>query len=101
MFPTTALCFLLAGSAIFAAAQARGKRLQIPLIAGLSAALVLVGVLALSGFFFEIWLGPHWNMMGMNISGVSASVGFTLIGGGLLSLLQSKGELSWSVDHLT
>jgi PAS domain S-box-containing protein len=101
MFPTTALCFLLAGGAILSSAQLGRKRFKIPLVAGLATALVLIGLFALSGLFFEMLLGPQWNVLGMNVSGISASLGFLLIGSGLLAVLQSEGELSWSLDSRT
>jgi PAS domain S-box-containing protein len=101
MFPTTAFCFLLAGIAILAAPALHRKRLRVPMIAGLGATLGFIGALALSGFLLEAMFGPQWNLLGMNISGISASVGFMMIGGGLLALLQSKDEIAWSLDSLT
>jgi PAS domain S-box-containing protein len=101
MMPTTAFCFLLLGSAIFTEAQVISTRLRLPLMAGASAALVIIGVLALGGFLLEKFLGPQWNLLGMNISGISAAVGFMILGSGLLTLAQSEGELIWSLDAPT
>jgi PAS domain S-box-containing protein len=101
MSPATALCFLLAGSALFAALQSIPMRIKVPLVAGLSAGLVAIGGLPLVGFFLEKLFGPSWNLMGMTVSGVTGAVGFLLLGNGLLALLKSKGDLRWSLDAFT
>ena len=93
--PASALAFLLAGSALVTAALSVTKRLRFSSVVGLSAALVFVGAIPLLGFFLELLLGPQWNFMGMQISGVVGAVGFTLLGGGLLALLRSEGRLQW------
>jgi len=101
MMPTTAFCFLLMGGAIFIEVQVIPTRLRLPLVAGASAALVIIGVLALGGFLLEKLFGSQWNLLGMNVSGISAAVGFMILGGGLLALAQSEGRLIWSLDALT
>jgi PAS domain S-box-containing protein len=101
MMPATAFCFVLVGSALFAEAELFASRLRFPLVAGLSATLVIIGVLALGGFFLEMLFGARWNLLGMSISGFSAAAGLLILGSGLLALLQSKGALAWSLDALT
>jgi PAS domain S-box-containing protein len=101
MMPTTAFCFALMGLALFGATGFIRPRLRCPLVAGLSAALVFIGILALGGFLLENLFGPQWNLLGMSISGVTAAVGFMLLGAGLLALLQREGKLAWSLDFLT
>jgi len=101
MMPTTAFCFVLMGMALFAETGLIRARLRYPLVAGLSAALAFIGILALGGFLLEKVFGPQWNLLGMSISGVTAAVGFMLLGAGLVALLQVEGRLAWSLDFLT
>jgi PAS domain S-box-containing protein len=101
MMPTTAFCFLIMGIALLAEAQLIPQRFRFPLVAGLSAALVMIGVLALGGFSLEKLIGPRWNLMGMSLSGLTAAVGFMILGSGILALLQGEGALSWSLNALT
>ena len=101
MASASALGFFLAGSALFATSLSVSKRLRFPFVVGLSAALVLIGAIPLAGFLLEIAFGPQWNFMGMAISGVLGAIGFTLVGSGLLALLQSEGRLKWSLNGLT
>ncbi|MEY2439869.1 MAG: hypothetical protein QOI34_1254 [Verrucomicrobiota bacterium] len=101
MAAASALGFLLAGSALFAASLSVAKRLRFPLVLGLSAALVFIGGTPLAAFLLELSLGPEWNFMGMDISGVAGAIGFMLVGSGLLALLESEGRLTWSLNRLT
>src|SRR5712692_997282 len=101
MFATTALCFFLMGGALFTASELVAMRLRLPLAAGLSAALIVIGVLSLAGFCLEALFGPAWNVLGMSVSGVSAAVGFLLLGSGLLELLLTKRGLAWRLDAWT
>jgi PAS domain S-box-containing protein len=101
MFATTALCFFLMGGALFTASELVAMRLRFPLAAGLSAALIVIGVLSLAGFCLEALFGPAWNVLGMSVSGVSAAVGFLLLGSGLLELLLTKRGLAWRLDAWT
>jgi PAS domain S-box-containing protein len=101
MMPTTAFCFVLVGAALLAEAQLVPPRFRFPLVAGLSAALVMIGVLALGGFALEKLFGPRWNLLGMSLSGITASVGFMMLGSGLLALLQSNRALTWSLNTPT
>jgi len=101
MAPATALCFVLTGILFFAQSQLVPRRLGIPLAAGLSTALAFIGALALAGFLLEVLFGPGWNLLGMSASGVTAAVGFLLLGSGVLALLQSERHLAWSLDAFT
>jgi PAS domain S-box-containing protein len=101
MMPTTAFCFVLVGVAIFAVAEFVPPRFRVPLVAGVSAVLVIVGLLGLGGFALEALFGPRWNLMGMSVSGLTAVTGFMILGAGLLALLQSRRKLTWSLDFLT
>jgi PAS domain S-box-containing protein len=101
MAPATALCFVLAGAALLTASLSVRKPLHVPLVAGLSATLAFIGVITLAGFFLETLFGARWNYMGMSASGVAAAVGFVLVGGGLLALLQSERGLLWSLNPMT
>jgi PAS domain S-box-containing protein len=99
--PATALCFALMGGALLTASQLIPARLRLPLVAGPSTALMVIGVLALMGFILETLFGRSWNYMGMTTSGVLSAMGFMFLGSGLLTLLQSKGDFKWSLDRLT
>src|ERR1700719_361762 len=101
MQPTTAFCFLLGGCALLAESLCVTQRFVSPLVSGLSGALLTVGIAALTGYFLEKIFGPQLSLLGMNVSGVTAAVGFLLLGAGLLALLQSQAELSWWVDRVT
>src|ERR1043166_8547226 len=101
MMPTTAFCFVLMGAALFTDSGLIPRRFGFALEAGLSAALVMIGVLAFGGFALEKLFGPRWNLLGMSLSGITAAAGFLILGSGLLALLQSKGVLNWSLDRLT
>ena len=101
MAPATALCFVLTGGMFFAQSQLLSRRLSFALITGLSGALVFIGVVAIAGFCLELLVGRPWNLMGMSLSGMTAAVGFLLLGAGMLALLQSHGQLVWSLDGFT
>jgi PAS domain S-box-containing protein len=99
--PATALCFVLIGGALLTGSHLIPRRLGVPIMGGLSAALMVVGMLALVGFILETLLGRSWNYMGMNISGVLSAIGFMLLGGGVLDLARSESSLTWLLDRLT
>src|SRR5947209_3697899 len=94
MKSVTALAFLLGGSALLAKSLLVRKQFRIPLVVGLSAALLLMGATPVAAFLLEILFGPQWNLMGMDLSGIAPAIGFMLMGSGLLALLQSE-------DHFT
>jgi PAS domain S-box-containing protein len=99
--PATALCFVLMGSALLTASQLIPTRLRLPLVAGPSAALMIIGAFALFGFVLEAFFGRSWNYMGMTISGVLSAMGFMFLGSGLLTLVRSERGLAWALDALT
>ena len=101
MAAATALCFVLTGILFSAQSQVVSPRLSLPLAAGLSTALAFIGMLDLGGFFLETLFGPRWNLLGMSVSGMTAAVGFLLLGGGALALLRSQRQLVWSLDNIT
>jgi two-component system cell cycle sensor histidine kinase/response regulator CckA len=98
MASVSALVFLLGGSAVLAKSFLNRKQLPVALVVGLSAGLVVMGVAPLMSFALETLFGSQWNLMGMDLSGVAPAIGFTLLGSGLLALLQSEGNLAWSLD---
>jgi PAS domain S-box-containing protein len=99
MSPSTAFCFALTGAALLAASRPISWRLRLPTLAALSAAVAIVGSLALMGHvsdgLFHLRL---WNYTGM---AVHTATGFLLLGCGLLALAQSEGRLTWSLDAFT
>ena len=97
----TALAFLLGGSALLAKSLFVRKQLRVPLVVGLSAALLLMGATPLAAFLLEILFGSQWNLMGMDLSGIVPTIGFMLLGSGLLALLQSEGHFTWSLNAST
>lgn len=101
MAAATALCFVLTGILFFTQPQFVSKRLSLPVAVGLSTALAFIGALALAGLLLEMLFGPGWNLLGMSVSGVTAAVGFLLLGSGMLALLQSERHLVWSLDTFT
>jgi PAS domain S-box-containing protein len=101
MLPSTAFCFALFGAAVFVEAALRPSRFTVPFGAGIGGVLIIIGVLALGGFLLELLLGPKWNLLGMNLTGLSAAAAFMLLGAGLLALLQSRGALTWVLDRFT
>src|ERR1700736_578199 len=98
MAAASAFVFLLGGTALLVEAFVVRKQLRVPAVLGLSVALVLMGGTPLAAFLVEILLGPRWNFMGMDTSGVVGAVGFTLLGIALLILLRSDGQFTWSLS---
>jgi PAS domain S-box-containing protein len=101
MMPANALCFVLIGCTLLVQSLPIPARVRFPLMGGLSAALVLIEVVTLTGFVLEARFGPRWNLFGMGVSGVSPAIGFILLGIGVLALLQNRGRPIWSLDALT
>jgi PAS domain S-box-containing protein len=97
----TALAFLLGGSALLAKSLFVRKQLRVPLVVGLSATLLLMGATPLAAFLLEILFGSQWNLMGMDLSGIVPTIGFMLLGSGLLALLQSEDHFTWSLNAST
>jgi hypothetical protein len=99
--PVTALTFLLMGAALVLRTKLISLPGRSPLIAGLSSAVVLIGLLPLVGWLLEIVAGPHWNFLGMSKSGLVAALSFMFLGGGSLALLQNEQRLNWSLGRWT
>jgi PAS domain S-box-containing protein len=72
-----------------------------PLIAGLSSAVVLIGLLPLVGWLMEILAGPQWNFLGMSKSGLVAALSFIFLGAGSLAALQDEQRLHWALGRWT
>jgi len=99
--PATGFCFFLMGSALLSAFSLSSRRFRLPLVAGTSAAVMVIGALALAGFVLETFLGRSWNYMGMNTSGILSAIGFMLLGSGVLALARREDGLTWSLDSFT
>jgi PAS domain S-box-containing protein len=99
MAPTTALCFILTGGAVFTAPRRIRSPLKLPLVAALGAAVMVIGVLALIGHVFDAVSGFHsWNYTGM---AVHTAAGFLLLGSTTLGLARSRATLGWSLNATT
>jgi hypothetical protein len=85
--PAAAFSFVLIGIALVAETHLTGWRLRPALVAGLSTALALISVLAFAGSVIETVFGPSWNLGGPTFPSMFASVGFVILGTGLLALL--------------
>jgi PAS domain S-box-containing protein len=100
MMPGTAFSLFVMGIALLMAAQVP-TRARLWLISGLSASQLIPAIIALVGFFVEQILGAHWNLLGMTITGLPVAMAFVLLSAGLLALLHSRGDFTWSLDGLT
>jgi PAS domain S-box-containing protein len=99
MAPTAALCFILTGGAVFTAPRRIRRPLQLPLVAALGAAVMVIGALALIGHVFEAVSGSRsWNYTGM---AVHTAAGFLLLGSTTLGLARSRATLGWSLNATT
>ncbi len=98
MPPSTAFCLLLAGCGLFLAARRRQARLRIPVLYGLASAVVVIGGLGLIGHLSALMSGARWwDYAGMAIH---STVGFLLLGSGLLALARRDDGLQWSLNRL-
>ena len=99
MSPVSALCFVLAGTALLAVSCAIRWRLRHPIVGALGAAEMVIGGLALAGYLLEGALDYRlWNYTG---TAIHTAVGFVLLGLGLLALVRSEGGLTWSLNTAT
>ena len=99
MSPATAFCFILTGSALWAAAQPAAMRLRLPILGALGVVVIMVNALALAGSVSDALFGLRWwNYTGMAIH---TTAGFLLLGFGLLALIKRDGEFAWSLDTFT
>ncbi|HEX4629376.1 MAG TPA: CHASE3 domain-containing protein [Chthoniobacterales bacterium] len=99
--PVTALTFLLMAGALVAHAKLVPLSGRAPLVAGLSSAVVLIGLLPLVGWLMEILAGPQWNFLGMSKSGLVAALSFIFLGAGSLAALYAEQRLHWALGRWT
>jgi PAS domain S-box-containing protein len=96
MSPSTAFCFVLAGSALWAASQQIFRRFRLSVVSGLGATLAVIGGVACLGQISDALLHFRlWNYFGM---AVHTAAGFFLLGSGLLTLYKSEGGTGWALD---
>lgn len=83
MAPSTALCFLLTGFALFSATRLSPSRLRYPLIKSLGTAVTLIGFFSLAGYAADTAMGSRW----WAYTGMAAHTAgcFILLGGGILA----------------
>ncbi len=99
MSPSTAFCFILAGSALWVASQQFVGWLKFSVLSGLGATLVVIcGVAALGQISNALFHFRLWNYFGM---AVHTAAGFVLLGSGLLALVQSEGRMGWALGRST
>jgi PAS domain S-box-containing protein len=99
MSPSTAFGFILAGSALLAAAQPARIQWRIPVLAALGTAVMAIGGLALIGYVSDARLHLRlWNYTGISIQTGAA---FLLLGGGLLAIAQNEHALMWALGTRT
>jgi PAS domain S-box-containing protein len=99
MSPSTALCFVFAGTALFVASLRYAWRWRWPILSALGAAVALLGAIALVAYLLDAFLYFHiWNYTGV---AVHTAASFVLLGIGLLALVRSEGGLTWSIDAST
>jgi len=96
MSPATALCFLLVGIALLAAARPAQARSRIPLMAAMGVEVIVVGGLCLGGYIVQ-WLldARWWSYTGMAIH---TATGLVVMGVILLALVKAEGGLTWALD---
>ena len=95
MSPSTAFCFILAGSALWVASQQFVRRLRFSVLSGLGATLVVIGGVATLGQISNALLNFRlWNYFGMALH---TAAGFVLLGSGLLALVKSEGRMGWAL----
>jgi PAS domain S-box-containing protein len=99
MAPSTALAILLLGGTLLVACFRPSRRLRLPMLAALSATILVIGSMALLGYVAKAILhSTWWNYAGM---AVHTAAGLVVLGAGILALTRSQGGLRWSLDKLT
>jgi diguanylate cyclase (GGDEF)-like protein/PAS domain S-box-containing protein len=99
MPPATTFCLLLIGSALLLASLRGTFRLRLPFIYGAATAVIVIGGLGLIGHVSALLYGSRWwDYAGM---AVHTTVGFVLLGCGVLALARSRQFLEWSLNRLT
>ncbi len=97
MSPATALCLVLTGAALIITARRASFRLWQPIVAGLSASVLVIAGLALAGYLAEWALGYLlWNYTG---TAVHTATGLLLLGCALMILAQGEDGLKWMLDR--
>jgi PAS domain S-box-containing protein len=97
MSPATALCLVLIGAALIFTARRASVRLWQPIVAGLSASVIVIAGLALAGYVAEWALGYLlWNYTG---TAVHTATGLLLLGCGLMTLARGEDGLRWMLDR--
>lgn len=95
--PVTALCFVMTGTALLLSLLPRRMPWRSGFLAGLSVALLIIGTLALVGYFSEISIRVHWwNYASI---GVDPALGIVLLGVGILACVKSESELRWALNR--
>jgi PAS domain S-box-containing protein len=99
MSPSTAFCFVVAGSALWVASEQILQRHRFSVLAGLSATLIVIGGVATLGQISNALLNfRSWNYFGM---AMHTAAGFILLGTGLLALAQSEKGMTWVLSKMT
>jgi PAS domain S-box-containing protein len=99
MSPSTAFCFVLAGSALWVASQRILLRLRLPILSALGATLIVIGGVGSLGQLANALLDVRlWNYFGM---AVHTALGFILLGVGLLALVKHEKRMTWALDRMT
>jgi PAS domain S-box-containing protein len=96
MAPATAFCFALAGGALAIAAQNLSARFRCPILLAIGTTLLVLGgtgwVGQMSTVLFHHYL---WNFSGMALL---TSLGFIMLGAGMLLLVRAEEGLTWVLD---
>jgi PAS domain S-box-containing protein len=96
MSPSTALCFVLVGCALWVACHRAIGQSRISVLVGLSAPLIFIGLTACFGeILAKSFNFPLWNYFGM---GVHTAGGFILLGSGFLTLARSEEKITWGLS---
>jgi len=97
MSPSTAFCFILAGSGLWVASQQFLRRSRFSVLSGLGATLMVLGGVATLGQISNALLHfRFWNYFGM---AVHTAAGFVLLGIGLLALAKREGGMRWALGN--
>jgi PAS domain S-box-containing protein len=98
MAPSSALCFMLTGAALWMAAWPSGT-FPLSFLWALGASVAVMGSFALLGYLAEAGLGQRWwNYTGMAVHTAAA---FILVGYGLVQLGCQEESWQWALDGMT
>jgi len=93
--PSTALCFILAGSALLVARLNAPLRFKIPIIKAMGVAIACIGIISIIGYAVDSLGGASWLYTGMAVHTAGA---FTILGLGLFALACSMKPFQWFID---